>query len=194
MHRRPEAQGLYDPAYEHDACGVGFIVDLKNSASHKLVEDALRILENLEHRGAVGADPIAGDGAGILVQIPHEFLSEECGKLGFKLPKPGDYAVGHIFMPQEERLRRHCERVWARILKEEGMEVLGWRSVPVDNSCLSQMVIATEPMHRQVFVARPKGIKTQDDFERRLYLVRKVVSNAIYSAYKGRDIGHYTVR
>ncbi|MCL4766479.1 MAG: glutamate synthase large subunit [Hyphomicrobiaceae bacterium] len=186
-------RGLFDPAREHDACGVGFIVDLKSRASHGIIEDALRILENLEHRGAVGSDPIAGDGGGILIQIPHAFLSEECAKLGFKLPAPGHYAVGHVFMPRDERLRRHCETVWARIVREEGLELIGWRDVPVDNSCLSAGVIATEPVHRQVFIARPRSIKDDDAFERRLYIVRKVVSNAIYEAYKARDIGHYTV-
>ena len=190
---RPAAQGLFNPAHERDACGVGFIVDLKGKKSHKIIEDALKILENLEHRGAVGADPLSGDGAGILIQIPHDFLADETGKLGFVLPKPGFYAVGHVFMPQDQRLRAHCERVWARCLKDEGLELLGWRSVPVENSCLSDMVRSVEPVHRQVFVGRPKIIKDQDEFERGLYLVRKVVSNAIHDAYKGRDIGHYTV-
>ena len=186
-------KGLFDPAREYDACGVGFIVDLKSRPTHGIIEDALRILENLEHRGAVGADPIAGDGAGILIQIPHAFLVEECANLGFKLPPPGHYAVGHVFMPRDERLRRHCETVWNRIVREEGLELIGWRDVPVDNSCLSETVRATEPVHRQVFIGRPKAIKDDDAFERRLYIVRKVVSNAIYAAYKARDIGHYTV-
>ncbi len=186
-------KGLFDPAREFDACGVGFIVDLKSRPTHGIIEDALRILENLEHRGAVGADPIAGDGAGILIQIPHAFLAEECAKLGFKLPPPGHYAVGHLFMPRDERLRRHCETVWNRIVREEGLELIGWRDVPVDNSCLSEGVKATEPVHRQVFIGRPKAMRDEDAFERRLYLVRKVISNAIYDAYKARDIGHYTV-
>ncbi|MBV1695722.1 MAG: glutamate synthase subunit alpha, partial [Hyphomicrobiales bacterium] len=189
----PPAQGLFDPAREHDACGVGFIADLKKRSSHRIIQDALAILENLEHRGAVGADPLSGDGAGILIQIPDAFLREECEKLKLKLPKPGHYAVGHIFLPQDERLRAHCERVWARLIRQEGLEFLGWRSVPVDNGSLSEMVKATEPVHRQLFVGRPKSMKDQDEFERRLFLVRKVVSNAIYEAYKGRDIGHYTV-
>jgi len=189
----PEAQGLYDPAHERDACGVGFIADMKGRKSHKIIVDALKILENLEHRGAVGADPLAGDGAGMLVQIPHDFLKEECKTLGFTLPPSGRYAVGQLFLPRDERLRSHCERVWARIVKEEGLELLGWRSVPVDNASLSEMVIATEPVHRQVFIGCPSSILDQDDFERRLYLTRKVVSNAIEQAYKGRDIGHYTV-
>ncbi len=190
---RPAPQGLFDPALERDACGVGFITDLKGRKSHKIVEDALSILENLEHRGAVGADPLSGDGAGILIQIPHEFLAAECAKLGFALPSPGHYAVGYVFMPQDERLSAHCERVWARCLKQEGLDLIGWRSVPVDNSCLSDMVRGVEPVHRQVFVGRPKGMASQDDFERKLYLMRKVVSNAIHESYKGRDIGHYTV-
>ncbi len=189
----PAAQGLYDPANEHDSCGVGFIADLKGRKSHRIVHDALEILANLEHRGAVGADPLAGDGAGILIQIPHDFLKDECRKLGFTLPPPGRYAVGHIFMPRDERLRAHCERVWTRIVKEEGLELLGWRSVPVDNSSLSEMVKGTEPVHRQVFIGRPSTFLDQDDFERALYLVRKIVSNAIVQAYKNRDIGHYTV-
>ncbi len=120
--RFPEAQGLYDPAHERDSCGVGFIADMKGRKSRQDHRGRLKILENLEHRGAVGADPLAGDGAGMLVQIPHDFLKEECRALGFTLPPPGRYAVGHIFMPQDERLRANCERVWARIIKEQGME------------------------------------------------------------------------
>ena len=192
-HLVPEASGLFDPKREYDACGVGFIANLKGVTSHQIVKDALHILENLEHRGAVGADPIAGDGAGLLIQVPHEFLAEECAQLKIKLPKPGHYAVGQLFMPQDERLRAHCERVWMRIIREEGLEFLGWRSVPVDNSCLSEMVKAVEPVHRQIFIGRPKSMKDQQEFERRLYLIRKVVSNALYYAYKGKDIGHYTV-
>ena len=175
----PPAQGLYDPAHEHDSCGVGFIADLNGRKSHQIVSDALKILANLEHRGAVGADPLAGDGAGVLIQIPHDFLKDECKKLGFTLPPPGRYAVGHIFMPRDERLRAHCERVWTRVLKEEGLELLGWRSVPVDNSSLSEMVRGTEPVHRQVFIGRPSSILDQDDFERALFLTRKIVSNSI---------------
>ncbi len=188
-----EQEGLFDPRLERDSCGVGFIVDLKGQKSHAIVEDALSILENMEHRGAVGADPIAGDGAGILLQIPHEFMVRECGNAGFKLPDVGHYAVGHVFMPQDDRLRAHCERVWSRIIREEGLQLLGWRSVSVDNSSLSELVKGTEPVHRQVFIGRPASIKDEAEFERRLYVARKVVSNAVYDAYKGRDIGHYTV-
>ena len=191
-YERPEAQGLYDPAFERDACGVGFVADLKGRKSHKIVSDALEVLSNLEHRGAVGADPLAGDGAGILIQIPHTFFAQDCQTKGFSLPEPGNYAAGFLFMPRDERLAAHCEKVWARCLAEHNLKLLGWRSVPVDNSSLSEMVRATEPVHRQIFIARPADCD-RDDFERRLYLVRKVVSNAIQDAYKGRDIGHYTV-
>ncbi|MEQ1613198.1 MAG: glutamate synthase central domain-containing protein, partial [Hyphomicrobiaceae bacterium] len=185
--------GLFDPRQQNDACGVGFIVDLKASKSHSIVADALAILENLEHRGAVGADPLSGDGAGILIQIPHEFLKAECKVAGFTLPEPGQYAVGHLFMPQDERLLAHCETVIRRIVREEGLEFLGFRNVPVDNSSLSDMVRRTEPKHVQLFIGRPKSIKDEDAFERRLYITRKVISNVLYSAYKGRDIGFYTV-
>ncbi len=189
----PSAQGLFDPNLGRDACGVGFIADMKGRRSHKIVEDALQILENLEHRGAVGADPKAGDGAGIMVQIPHTFLAQECQVQGFSLPELGNYAVGHVFMPKDERLRAYCEKVWTRIIKEQGLNLLGWRSVPTDNRSLSQMVIATEPLHRQVFIGRGTLDVDQEAFERKLYLVRKMVSNAVQAASKGRDIGHYCV-
>ncbi len=189
----PPAQGLYDPNLERDACGVGFIADMKGRRSHKIVEDALQILENLEHRGAVGADPKAGDGAGIMVQIPHTFLAQECQVQGFSLPEPGNYAVGHVFMPKDERLLAYCEKVWKRIIKEQNLNLLGWRTVPVDNRSLSELVIKTEPLHRQVFIGRGSLDVDQDAFERKLYLVRKMVSNAVQAASKGRDIGHYCV-
>src|SRR5262245_65368529 len=114
----PPPGGLFDPKREYDACGVGFIADLRGGASHDIIKDALYILENLEHRGAVGADPIAGDGAGILIQIPHAFFEAECARLKITLTQPGPYAVGPLFMPQDARLRAHCERVWMRIIRE----------------------------------------------------------------------------
>ena len=187
------AEGLYDPAFEKDACGVGFIVDLKGRKTHQLVQDALAILENLEHRGAVGADPLAGDGAGILVQIPHDFFKAETAALGFKLPDPGEYAVGQLFMPRDAKLRRYCEDAIERTIKAEGLACLGWRDVPVSNKELSSTVIQTEPFHRQVFIGRGKTIKDETVFERKLYLLRKVISNAIYCDYEGRDIGFYPV-
>jgi glutamate synthase domain-containing protein 2/glutamate synthase domain-containing protein 1/glutamate synthase domain-containing protein 3 len=189
----PPAQGLYNPANEHDACGVGFVADLKGRPSHKIIEYGLQILVNLTHRGAVGADPLAGDGAGILVQIPHAFLKEVCPPLGIDLPEPGHYAVGHMFMPRNQAQRIYCESVVARTIEAEGLKLLGWRDVPCNNTCLSASVIETEPRHRQVFIGRGPGIKNETEFERRLYLVRKVISNTINGDTGGRDIGFYTV-
>ncbi len=158
----PQAQGLYDPKREHDACGVGFVADLKGRPSHTIVKHGIQILENLTHRGATGADPLAGDGAGILVQIPHAFLKEVTGPLKIKLPQPGHYAVGHMFMPGNHAQRIYCESVVARVVDAEGLKLIGWRDVPTDNSCLSESVIATEPTHRQVFIGR--GPDVEDEF------------------------------
>ena len=189
----PPAQGLFDPAREHDACGVGFVADLKGRQSHTIVQHGLRIVENLTHRGAVGADPLAGDGAGILVQLPHEFLRAVTSPLGISLPEPGRYAVGHVFLPQNEAQRIYCEQVIARAVETEGLELLGWRDVPTDNSCLSESVIATEPRNRQVFIGRSKDIADDTIFERKLYLLRKVISNIINGETGGHDIGFYIV-
>ncbi|MEE9586850.1 MAG: glutamate synthase subunit alpha, partial [Hyphomicrobiaceae bacterium] len=188
-----QAHGLYSPAHEHDACGVGFVADLKGRKSHSIVQDGLKILENLTHRGAVGADPLAGDGAGMLLQIPHEFLAQECAGLGFTLPSAGSYGVGQIFMPSDDAIRHHCVEVIERVIAEEGQKLLGWREVPVDNSCLSESVIATEPVHLQVFIERGAGFEDGDAFERQLYVLRKVVSNTIFEETQGRDNGFYVV-
>src|SRR5215212_4424873 len=130
----PAAQGLYDPALDKDSCGVGFIADIKGRKSHRIIEDALTILLNLEHRGAVGADPRAGDGAGILVQIPHAFFARKAEALGFTLPQPGDYAVGYLFMPREQVWREAIQRIYVEQARYEGLRLLGWRTVPTDNS------------------------------------------------------------
>ena len=189
----PPAQGLYDPKREHDACGVGFVADLKGRPSHKIIEHGLQILVNLTHRGAAGADPLAGDGAGILVQIPHDFLREVCEPLDIALPEPGHYGVGQLFMPQDQAQRIHCESVVERVIEAEGLTLLGWRDVPTDRSCLSASVIETEPVHRQVFIGRGPNIEDEAEFERRLYILRKVISNTIMGETGGRDIGFYTV-
>jgi glutamate synthase domain-containing protein 2/glutamate synthase domain-containing protein 1/glutamate synthase domain-containing protein 3 len=177
-------RGLYDPRFEHDACGVGFIADLNNQKSHALIQDALQILVNLTHRGAVGADPRSGDGAGLLMQIPHEFLAPAAAVFGITLPEPGDYAVGHIFLPRDKRLRRECEDIFQRTCDGEGLELLGWRDVPVDNSCLSAPTIATEPYHRQVFIGKGTTALEGDGFERRLYVTRKIINNIIHARYE----------
>ncbi|HEV7275675.1 MAG TPA: glutamate synthase large subunit [Devosiaceae bacterium] len=192
---RPRAGGLFDPRREHDACGVGFIVNLKNKPSQKIVQNGLRILENLEHRGAVGADPLMGDGAGIMVQIPDLFFRKEAERLGIRLPEPEHYAVGFIFMPQDAGLRAKMEKVVNRVVEDEGQVVLGWRDVPSDNSCLSKApeIAATEPCHRQVIIGRGAGIADADAFERKLYIIRKVCSAKIYSAFAGEPTEFYIV-
>ena len=189
----PAAQGLYDPALDKDSCGVGFIADIKGRKSHKLVEDALAILCNLEHRGAVGADPRAGDGAGILVQIPHAFFAKKADKLGFKLPAPGEYAVGNLFMPRDPDWRQIIRDIYAQNIKKEGMTLLGWRDIPTDNSTLGESVKPTEPVHQQVFIGRGKKIKSEDEFERRLYILRKWISSRIYTRRERRLSGYYPV-
>jgi len=190
-----QAQGLFDPAREHDACGVGFIVDLKNRPSRKIVESGLAILNNLEHRGAVGADPLMGDGAGIMVQIPDTFFRKEADRLGWTLPPKGEYAVAFIFMPQDDELRKKMKRVVERVVEDEGQTVIGWREVPSDNSSLSKDpdVTATEPCHRQLIIGRGEGVADEDAFERKLYVIRKACSAKIYSAFAGQQTDFYVV-
>ena len=184
------AFGLFDPALEKDSCGVGFIADIKGRKSHKIVEDALTILVNLEHRGAVGADPRAGDGAGILVQIPHKFFAKKAAELGFVLPEPGHYAVGALFMPHDEAWRKDVMESYAEIADKEGMKILGWRHVPTDNSTLGASVKPTEPSNMQVFIARNPKIASDDEFERRLYILRKTISGSLYGK-RERSVSHY---
>ncbi|XSG83367.1 MAG: glutamate synthase large subunit [Methyloligella sp. ZOD6] len=186
----PEAQGLYDPSREHDACGVGFIADLNGKPTHKTIESGLQLLVNLTHRGAAGADPRFGDGAGMLLQIPHEFFQEVCD---FELPEKGDYAVGQLFMPSNKAQRIYCESAVERAVESEGLKLLGWRDVPTDNSCLPPIVIETEPFHRQVFIGKSDDTADDDAFERKLYIVRKVIANTINGETGGHDIGFYTV-
>jgi glutamate synthase (NADPH/NADH) large chain len=175
----PAPHGLYDPAYEHDACGVGFVVNIKNRKSHDIVRQGLKILVNLTHRGAVGADPLAGDGAGVLIQIPDAFLREECAKLGLALPAAGELAVGMVFLPRDPGDRAHCEDLFARLTEAEGQRVIGWRDVPTDNRRLSESVKAVEPRVRQVFIARGPGCPDQDSFERKLLVIRKQAEHAV---------------
>jgi glutamate synthase (NADPH/NADH) large chain len=191
----PKKQGLYDPRNEHDACGVGFVAHMKGKKSHQIVQDGLFMLENLTHRGAVGADPLMGDGAGILVQIPDRFFREEMALQGVTLPKAGEYAVGHIFMPQDETRISHFKRVIAEVVAEEGQVVLGFRDVPVDNSSLSKApeIAATEPRHVQIFIGAGKDAASNGEFERRLFTLRKVISNRIYDEYQGEESNFYPV-
>jgi glutamate synthase (NADPH/NADH) large chain len=189
----PPARGLYDPSMEHDSCGVGFIADIKGRKSHQIVEDGLTILVNLEHRGAVGADPQAGDGAGILVQLPHKFFTKEAKRLGFALPAPGQYAAGFLFMPREPEWREVIQKIYSEEVEREGMSLLGWREVPKDNTTLGWSVKPTEPFHMQVFIGRGKKTQSDDEFERRLYVLRKTISGRIYQERDRHLAGYYPV-
>ncbi len=179
---RPDRQGLYDPANEHDACGVGFIANIKGRKSHTIVEQGLEILQNLTHRGATGADPLAGDGAGMLLQIPDAFLRREAAKLGISLPSVGQYAVGMVFLPRDDAGRARCEALLAEIVGLEGQVVLGWRDVPTENAGLGESVRAVEPHVRQVFIARGPRAADQDAFERKLFVIRKRIEHAVRAA------------
>ncbi|HXJ08585.1 MAG TPA: glutamate synthase-related protein, partial [Burkholderiales bacterium] len=175
----PTAQGLYDPSREHDACGVGFVANIKGRKSHSIVEQGLTVLRNLTHRGAVGWDPKLSDGAGLLIQIPDKFLREAMAKQGVKLPPVGQYGVGMVFLPREPASRKACEYELERAIKDEGQILLGWRDVPVDNSDLAEPAKKLEPVIRQVFVGRGRGVTVTDALERKLYIIRKSAGHAI---------------
>jgi len=184
----PLAQGLYDPRHEHDACGVGFVVNIKGRKSNAIVRDALTALVNLRHRGACGCEANTGDGAGILMQMPHEFLKHAARAARIALPGPAEYGVGQIFLPQDASGRRQCEQVFEQIVAEEGQRVLGWRTVPTRNDALGATAKASEPFVRQVFIGR--SAKLQDDaaFERKLYVIRRRAENVIRYGRGGRKI------
>ena len=189
----PRAVGLYNPAKEHDSCGVGFVADLHNRKSHAILEKGLQILVNLDHRGATGADATLGDGCGVLTQIPHAFFAAECAKLGFTLPEPGHYAIGQFFMPRDAEARAQVERIVEQSIAAEGQKLIGWRDVPVDNSTLGPRVKAVEPVHRQVFIGRGVGAEDEDAFERRVFVIRKVVSNRTYEIGGPKVAEYYPV-
>ena len=172
--------GMYQPQTEKDACGVGFVAHIKGAKSHAIVQNGLKILENLDHRGAVGADELYGDGAGILIQIPDDFLREEMAKQGVVLPEHGEYGVGQIFLPKEHASRRACEQELERAVKAEGQVVLGWRDVPVNREMpMSPVVREKEPVMRQLFIGRGADVTVPDALERKLYVIRKTASAAI---------------
>ncbi|MBL0422320.1 glutamate synthase subunit alpha [Ramlibacter sp. AW1] len=175
-----QEQGLYTSAHEHDACGVGFVAHIKGQKSHAIVRQALKILENLDHRGAVGADKLMGDGAGILIQLPDALYREEMSRQGVELPPPGEYGVGMIFLPKEHASRLACEQEMERAIRAEGQVLLGWRDVPVDRDMpMSPAVREKEPVLRQVFIGRGNDVIVQDALERKLYVIRKTASAAI---------------
>jgi glutamate synthase (ferredoxin) len=185
----PPKQGLYDPQFEHDSCGVGFVVDIKGRKSHKIIRDALTVLINLNHRGACGCEANTGDGAGILMQIPHGFFKEVSRKDKIKLPPLGEYGVAMVFLPRDANERRTCEKMFENIVVEEGQKFLGWRVVPTNNSSLGATALAGEPRVQQAFIRRNPKLEDDMAFERKLYVIRKRAERAIrYSAVTG---GHW---
>ncbi len=168
----PAAQGLYSPQNEHDGCGIGFVANIEGKKSHDIVSKGIQILINLTHRGACGCDPETGDGAGILIQIPHSFFERECARLGFTLPAPGEYGVGMIFLPVDRQERILCEGILERTAREHGLTVLGWRDTPIDSNTIGRLARSTQPYIEQIFIRRAPGMDT-DALERKLYVVRK---------------------
>src|SRR5262245_8767267 len=169
----PPQQGLYDPLFEHDSCGVGFVVDVHGRKSNDIVRKALQVLINMLHRGAKGSESNTGDGAGILIQIPHRFLTDECAKAGIELPEAGQYGVGMVCLPRKPESRRRCEDLFASAIEQSGQRLLGWRDVPTNNEPIGASAKAVEPLFRQVIIAAAENAGDTDSFERRLFLIRK---------------------
>ena len=176
---RLEANGMYSSQFEKDACGMGFVVNIKGKKSHDIIDDGLRILERLEHRGGAGADKDTGDGAGILVQIPHEFFKRECEVLGINLPSAGDYGVGMVFAHKYESLRNEQKRIFEEVVREEGQVVLGWREVPVDGTKVGQEAAAIRPWMIQILIGKGPDVTNNKEFERKLYIIRKLAEKRI---------------
>lgn len=183
--------GLYNPAFEHDACGIGFVANIKGNKNHQTIADALTILENMEHRGACGCEANTGDGAGIMLQIPHEFFFDECLKQGVPLPRFQRYGVGMIFFPREIRLREECREIFLRAAEKLRLEVLCWRKVPVDTTDIGPTALSVEPEIEQVFIACPDHITNPDDFERKLFVLRNYASHIIANTVREDEIGFY---
>lgn len=185
------SQGLYDPSFEHDACGIGFVANIKGSKSHQHITDALTVLENMEHRGACGCESNTGDGAGIMIQVPHEFFFDECIKQGIHLPSFGKYGVGFIFFPKELRLREECRDIFNRSAEKLGLEILCYRKVPVNTQDIGKTALSVEPVMEQVFIACPDHISQPDEFERKLFVLRNYASHTINNTVKKDEIGFY---
>ncbi|MFT3843446.1 MAG: glutamate synthase large subunit [Lacibacter sp.] len=183
--------GLYNPAFEHDACGIGFVASIKGNKSHQHIDDALTVLENMEHRGACGCENNTGDGAGIMIQTPHEFFFEECLKLGVHLPSYGKYAVGVIFFPKEIKLREECRDIFNRSAEKLGLEILTYRKVPVNPDGIGPTALSVEPEMEQVFIASPDHINNPDEFERKLFVLRNYATHIINDTVKKDAIGFY---
>lgn len=189
--RMTKSKGLYDPSFERDACGIGFVANIKGNKSHAMISDALTILENMEHRGACGCEENTGDGAGIMLQMPHEFFFDQCVKMGVHLPPYGRYGVGVIFFPKEIRLREECRDIFNRSAEKLGLEILAYRKVPVNPEDIGPSALSVEPVIEQVFIACPDHISNQDDFERKLFVLRKHATHMIGYSVKKDEIGFY---
>jgi len=187
----PEKQGLYNPSNEHDSCGIGFVANIKNRKSHKVVQQGLSILACLTHRGGAGADPLAGDGAGILIQIPDKLLREDCADLGMTLPAIGKYSVGMTFLPQGEEARAACEKAIEKIVISEGQLIIGWRDLPTDNSWLSDSVREVEPFIRQIFIGKGENCSDTNAFESKLFVIRKQSHQAVSAGNLARGEQFY---
>ncbi|MDP9048855.1 MAG: glutamate synthase subunit alpha, partial [Bacteroidota bacterium] len=172
-------QGLYRPEFEHDSCGTGFITNIDGHKTNQIIDDALTMLENMEHRGACGCDPETGDGAGILIQLPHEFLMEECSNLEISLPEPGEYGVGMIFFPKDSALKKACRTIIANAIEKLGLHAMGYRKLAVDSSVVGETARKAEPDAEQLFIQRPHHITNADDFERKLYVLRRYINKTI---------------
>jgi len=183
--------GLYDPAFEHDACGIGFVANIKGNKSHQIISDALTVLENMEHRGACGCENNTGDGAGIMIQTPHEFFFDECLKLGVHLPAFGKYGVGVVFFPREIRLREECRDIFNSAAEKLGLEVLVYRKIPVNPYGIGLTALSVEPEMEQVFIACPDYINDPVAFERKLFVLRNYASHTINNTVKKDEIGFY---
>ena len=185
---QPPSQGMYDRQWEHDSCGVGFVVDIKGRKSNQVLRDALTVLVNLRHRGAAGSETNTGDGAGILIQLPHGFLKKTCAQVGIELPGPREYGVGMLFLPPDPVARYKCEKLFEEIVASEDLPLLGWRTVPTADSSLGRTARFSEPMVRQVFIGRDPKLADDLAFERKLYVIRKLAEKGIrYSGIKGGD-------
>lgn len=184
-------QGLYDPSFEHDACGIGFVANIKGNKSHQHISDALTVLENMEHRGACGCENNTGDGAGIMLQMPHEFFFDECISLGIHLPSYGKYGVGFLFFPKEIRLREECRDIFNRAAEKLGLEILGYRKVPVNRTDIGPTALSVEPCMEQVFIGCPDHINDPEVFERKLFVLRNYATHTIQNTVKKDGIGFY---
>ncbi|MBD3289367.1 glutamate synthase subunit alpha, partial [candidate division KSB1 bacterium] len=184
----PKARGLYDPNYEHDSCGVGFVANIEGFPQHEIVEHGIQVLTNLEHRGAIGGDKATSDGAGVLVQIPHHLLKEECPEIDFASPE--HYAVAMVFLPSDPKLAHRCLKTMESIIKREGCKIIGTRDVPVDSEQLGELARITEPKVVQVFIGRRKVML--ENFERKLYVIRRLIEKEV-QGWKNVDASQFYI-